>query len=235
MNIRGLQKFSLIDYPGRLTCVVFSGNCNFRCPFCHNPCLIFDPESQPRILERELLDFLEKRRGKLDGVVFSGGEPMMQLDLCDFADSVKQLGFNVKVDTNGSFPQMIEKMHCAGVLDALGIDCKGPFADYARHSGNDMEGIAEAVQESIVYAARHHIELDIRTTVHRSLLSVCDLRRMNEELRLLGITAWTLQQFHYAEVIDSDLGLVSTYSDSELLSIAHEIGPHVSVRGILGK
>ncbi|MFA6714325.1 MAG: radical SAM protein, partial [Victivallaceae bacterium] len=111
MNIRGIRRFSLVDFPGKMACVVFVGDCNFRCAYCHNPCLVFDPESQPLISEDEFFGFLEKRRGKLDGVVISGGEPTLQKNLLPFVKKIKAMDFLVKLDTNGSLPEKVFAIH----------------------------------------------------------------------------------------------------------------------------
>ncbi|MBO4646640.1 MAG: anaerobic ribonucleoside-triphosphate reductase activating protein [Lentisphaeria bacterium] len=233
MAINGLRKFSLIDYPGRLSCVVFLGHCNFRCPFCHNPVLIFDAESQGTISAEELSDFFGQRRGKLDAVVFSGGEPSLDPDLPQYVRLAKNAGFQVKLDTNGSFPQVLRSLYADGLLDALGIDYKAPAEKYPRLCGNPDPEIPVRVQESISFAVKNGIELDVRTTVHRALLSEDDLRTMYAELNSLGVSQWTIQQFHHAELIDESLNDTPTWSDAELKALAATLGPMTRVRGTL--
>ena len=233
MAINGLRKFSLIDYPGRLSCVVFLGHCNFRCPFCHNPVLIFDAESQGTISAGELSDFFGQRRGKLDAVVFSGGEPSLDSDLPQYVRLAKEAGFQVKLDTNGSFPQVIRALYADGLLDALGIDYKAPAEKYSSLCGNPDPDLPARVQESIAFAVKNGIELDVRTTVHRALLSEADLRTMYAELTSLGVSVWTLQQFHHAELIDESLNDTPTWSDPELKKLAAALGPMTRVRGTL--
>ena len=233
MSINGLRKFSLIDYPGKISCVVFCGNCNFRCPFCHNPVLIFDPESQGRLSADQLSEFFLQRQGKLDAVVFSGGEPSLDPDLPRYARLARDAGFRVKLDTNGSFPEVIRSLHADGLLDALGIDCKAPAGKYSLLCGNSSPDIPSRVRESISFAVKNGIELDVRTTVHRALLQAEDLRKMYEELSSLGVTQWTLQQFHRAELIDESLNSISTWSDRELKELAASLGPLTRVRGVL--
>ena len=233
MPIHGLRKFSLIDYPGRISCVVFLGSCNFRCPFCHNPVLIFDPESQGTLSGEELSDFFSQRRGKLDAAVFSGGEPSLDPDLNRYARLAKDAGLNVKLDTNGSFPEVIESLWADGLLDALGIDFKAPVRKYNWICGNPDPQIPARVQKSIAFAVKNGIELDVRTTVHRSLLQEDDLRTMYDELSSLGVAQWTLQQFHSAELIDESLNNTPTWTDKELKAIAASLGPMTRVRGTL--
>ena len=233
MAINGLRKFSLIDYPGKIACVIFHGNCNFRCPFCHNPVLIFDAESQGTISAEELSDFFGRRRGKLDAVVFSGGEPSLDPDLPQYVRLAKNAGFQVKLDTNGSFPQVLRSLYADGLLDALGIDYKAPAEKYPRLCGNPDPEIPVRVQESISFAVKNGIELDVRTTVHRALLTEDDLRTMYAELNSLGVSQWTIQQFHHAELIDESLNDTPTWSDAELKALAAALGPMTRVRGTL--
>ena len=233
MAINGLQKFSLIDYPGKLCCVVFFGNCNFRCPYCHNPALVFDPESQGRISMDELELFLESRKGKLDGVVFSGGEPTLSPELPPCAKNAKDLGFAVKLDTNGTSPETLRNLWKQNALDALGIDFKAPFGEYPKVTGRNDPRIAESVRESILFAQRNNIELEIRTTVHRKISSPETLRKMYCDLQKLGITHWVLQQSHKAELIDESLNGEPTYTDRELHELARSLGENIKVRGTL--
>ena len=232
MAVNGLRKFSLIDYPGRICCVAFLGNCNFRYPFCHNPVLVFDAESQGTLSAEDLAAFFEQRRGKLDAAVFSGGEPSLDPDLPHYARLAKNAGFQVKLDTNGSFPEVIRSLHADGLLDALGIDYKAPADKYARLCGISNPALPARVAESISFAVKNGIELDVRTTVHRALLQEADLRKMYEELSVLGVTQWTLQQFHRAELIDESLNGIPTWPDSELKALAASLGAMVRVRGV---
>ncbi len=232
MDLRGLEKFTLVDYPGKIACIVFTGGCNFRCPFCHNPSLVFDPGSQPRVTETGFFHFLDRRQGLLEGVVISGGEPTLQLDLPEFVHRIHSLGFLVKIDTNGSYPDRIKTLLDSGHVAAMGIDYKAPAAKYARLSGNDDPSLPQRVQESIRLALAAGVELDVRTTVHRTLLSPEDLITMRRELDSIGVKEWTLQQFHPVEVIDDTLLLQESYSDQELSSIAAPL-PHTHTRGLL--
>ena len=234
MNIRGIQKFSLVDFPGRIGCVVFVGNCNFRCPYCHNPALVFDPESQPLITEQQIYAFLENRQGKLDGVVISGGEPSLRPELPEFARRIKEMGFAVKIDTNGSNPEVVIAIHQAGHLDALGIDYKAPVVDYNAVAKCQLPELAQRVQKLIKYAVTQGIPTDIRTTVHQAVLSPEQLKQMRVELNELGVDQWTLQQFHPVEIVDDQLLQKATYSDGELFRWSKEIGGNTKVRGLKG-
>ena len=235
IDIRGLQTFSLIDYPGKISCVVFTGGCNFRCPFCHNPCLVFDPASQPKVTGPHFFHFLETRKRRLDGVVISGGEPTLQKDLPEFAEKVRAEGFLVKLDTNGSHPEVLEQLLADSALNAFGIDYKAPASRYAELTGAEDAGVYDRVRRSLELALSSGAELDVRTTVHRRLLSEEDLSRMYEELRALGVTRWVLQQYNPVEVIDDEISALPTYSDQELIRMAGSLGSGVHVRGLTGR
>lgn len=224
MNIRGVQKLTLVDYPGKLAAIFFTGGCNFRCPYCHNPCLVLDPESQPLVDRTEFETFLAGRRGKLDGVVFSGGEPTLQPDLGEYAALARSLGFAVKIDTNGSRPEVIEKIISAGNLDMLAVDYKAPAARCRELTGSGDPELAEKVRRTITLAIANSLELDVRTTVHRRLLSEEDLRTMAEELKTLGVKKWMLQEFRGEDILDDELRNFPTWTPEELAAIAAGLG-----------
>jgi pyruvate formate lyase activating enzyme len=234
MNIRGMQKFTLVDYPGKIACIFFVGNCNFRCPYCHNPCLVFDPESQPQIFENSVFEFLEKRRGKLEGVVISGGEPSLRKELKAFAARIKDMGFLVKIDTNGSNPDRVIECLEENLVDSLGVDYKAPAERYHEIAACQIDDLSQRVHRILKFAVEKQIPIDVRTTVHRRLLSRECLSQMRRELDELGVKEWTLQQFNPTEMIDDDLPNEPTYSDSELVRIARELGGNTKVRGLKG-
>ncbi len=235
MDFRGLVKFTLVDYPGKIGCIVFSGGCNLRCPFCHNPCLVFDPASQPRVTETEFFNFLKRRKGLLEGVVFSGGEPLLHPDAPDAIGKVREMGYAVKVDTNGTLPERVEALLRTAGADAFGIDYKAPAAAYGALTGSSDPEVAEKVFASIRFALNSGAELDVRTTVHRSLLNEAALETMFRELDGIGVKRWTLQQYNPVEVIDDELSQKPTYSDAELVRIARGFGSRVRVRGLSGR
>ena len=235
MDFRGLVKFTLVDYPGKIGCIVFSGGCNLRCPFCHNPCLVFDPASQPRVTEKEFFHFLERRRGLLEGVVFSGGEPLLHPDAPEVVAKVREMGYAAKIDTNGTLPERVKTLLEKSGADAFGIDCKAPAGRYAALTGSADPEVAKKVYASIRLAQESGAELDIRTTVHRALLDEKALETMFDEIRAAGVTMWTLQQYNPVEVIDDELSKKMTYTDAELVRIARRLGPAVRVRGLTGR
>ena len=135
MRICGLQKLSMVDYPGKLAATVFTGGCNLRCPFCHNALLVTRLSESPTLSQEEVLSFLSSRKGLLDGIVLSGGEPLMHPDAVDFLEKVRNLGFSIKVDTNGSYPEMLETILQRGLADYVAMDIKNRPEKYAETVG----------------------------------------------------------------------------------------------------
>ena len=234
MDIRGLTKFSLIDFPGKLACILYAGGCNFRCPYCHNPHLVLNPKSQPQLSEQFIFSFLENRKGKLEGVVISGGEPSTHQGLVRFSEKIKSLGYLIKIDSNGSNPDAIADAHGKGLVDALGIDYKTTASLYGGLTRCKTDNVAGLVQKTISYAVNNNIPVDTRTTIHKKLHTPEILMQMRAELNGLGVSAWTLQQFHDTEIIDDTLTCEPTYSDAELIGIARNLGNHTRVRGLKG-
>ena len=174
MKIGGLHKFSLSDYPGHVAAVVFTQGCNFRCPFCHNGSLI--PGDVPESLlipEEKVFEFLKDRSSQLDGVVISGGEPTIQPDLSDFIHRVIAMGFLVKLDTNGSLPEVLRRLLKEKLIDYIAMDIKAPLDIYDRLTGTHTP--VSRIQESIELIANSDIAHEFRTTIVKPLLSHQDL------------------------------------------------------------
>lgn len=163
MKITGLQKMTLLDFPGKVACTVFLQGCNFRCPFCHNSDLL-GPESDQHISKDALLDFLKKRRGLLDGVCITGGEPTLQPDLKELIADIKALGFAVKLDTNGAKPEVLKDLVGAGLLDYVAMDIKNSPSRYAETAGLPRFPL-EKVEESIRFLIAGALPFEFRTTV----------------------------------------------------------------------
>ena len=167
MKLQGLQKMTLLDYPGRVACTVFLGGCDFRCPFCHNFELVVGP--LPTYMEEdEFFAFLDKRHGLLDGVAITGGEPCLRRDLPDFIARIKEAGFPVKLDTNGSHPAMLHDLLQRGLVDYVAMDVKNSPAKYARTVGLPHIDIAP-IDESVQMLKESSIDYEFRTTVVREL------------------------------------------------------------------
>lgn len=160
MRIGGLQKLTLLDFPGHVACTVFLQGCNFRCPFCHNASLVLGQEG---ITEDEVLSFLKKRQGLLDGVAITGGEPMVSPDIDALLERIKALGYRVKLDTNGTFPEKLRSVIERGLVDYVAMDVKNTREKYDRTAG--VSGFLPAVEESVALLKQGLVPYEFRTTV----------------------------------------------------------------------
>lgn len=161
MRISGLQKMTLLDYPGKIACTVFLGGCNFRCPFCHNGELL---DAADAVMQtQELLAFLAKRKGLLDAVCISGGEPTLQPDLAGLLERIREMGYLIKLDTNGSRPEVLKDLVERGLLDYVAMDIKNSPERYGQTAGAQVE--LEKIEQSIRYLLEDHVDYELRTTV----------------------------------------------------------------------
>lgn len=215
MLIGGLQKLTLIDYPGKIACTVFTIGCNFNCAFCHNPELV-DPnkiKNQPVIPEKDFFEFLGARQGVLEGVCITGGEPTLQPDLSDFIRRIKELGFSVKLDTNGSNPEVLKKLIGHNLINYIAMDIKGPLK-------NQMPTITESVQ----IIKNSGLDYEFRTTVVPSLHSKEDIIKIAQELS--PAKKYFLQQFYPSKTLDPDFQKEKSYSIEELKELCQTIKPY---------
>lgn len=216
MLIGGLNKTTLLDYPGRVAATVFTGGCNFRCPFCHNAGLVFRPLEQVIYTEEEILSFLKRRCGVLTGVCITGGEPTIQQDLPEFLQKIKELDLQIKLDTNGSHPRMLEELLQEGLLDYVAMDIKNAPKKYAETIGclADGEQILSSVQASMRLLEASGIPYEFRTTVVQELHSREDLCEIGHWIT--GCPEYYLQKFvDSGELVDQTCGYHS-YTDSEM-------------------
>ena len=223
MLIGGLHKLSLIDYPGKLSAVVFTRGCNFRCPYCHNPELI-ESNGGDIIEEEEVLSFLDERKGKLDGVVLTGGEPALQSDIAEFLEKVKRLGFFIKLDTNGSYPERIKELIDRKLLDYIAMDIKAPLDKYNRITLTSID--TGRIVESIYLIMNSGIDYEFRTTAVRSLLSRDDFSRIGEMIKSAKLFA--LQEFRPTKTLDPDFLKETSYTKRELEEISISLKELVS-------
>ncbi len=168
MQIHGFQKMTMLDFPGKVACTVFTAGCNLRCPFCHNARLVTHTESADRIDEQEIFEYLEKRKGILDGVCITGGEPLLQPDIAAFMEKIKNLGLEIKLDTNGCFPEKLKALVNAGLVDCVAMDIKNSPELYGKTVGIDGFDISP-VNESIRFLIEGKIPYEFRTTVVHEL------------------------------------------------------------------
>jgi pyruvate formate lyase activating enzyme len=215
VKIGGLQKASLIDYPGKVGAVVFTQGCNFRCPFCHNPELVNTAFFRTPIPEDDILGFLNTRRGKLDAVTVTGGEPTLQEDLASFLQKIKDLGFLIKIDTNGSFPAMIGILLEKGLVDYFAMDLKGPLHKYELITRTKVN--ISDLRESIALIAGSSIPHEFRTTLVASLLTGKDILEIAGLIP--GAPKYVLQKFVPSKLLDSHFRNEKTFGDEEINAI----------------
>lgn len=196
MKLYGLNKTTLLDYPGHVAATVFTGGCNFRCPFCHNGDLVLHPETQLMISEEEVLIHLEKRRGILEGVCITGGEPTLQPGLLPFVGKIKELGYLVKLDTNGYSPRVLKRLLRENMLDYVAMDVKAAPENYARAAGCPELDFSR-IQESISLLKHCSIPYEFRTTVVQGLHTVEEFDAVGQCLS--GGRAYYLQAFRENE------------------------------------
>jgi len=230
MYLCGLQKLAMVDYPGKLAATVFTGGCDLRCPFCHNALLVTRLAETPEIPEREVLDFLSSRKGLLDGVVLTGGEPLLQPDAAEFLQAVRELGFAVKLDTNGCHPAALADILDQGLADYVAMDVKNSPARYAETVGVPDFDLSP-VEESVRLLQRSAVDHEFRTTLVRELHSEADLDAIAAWLE--GAPKYFLQNF-----VDSGNLIGQGYhgfSPEELRAFAERMRPHfgaVELRGV---
>jgi len=231
MEIGGLQKLSLIDYPGKLSCIIFTIGCNLRCSYCYNPSLV--EGTCERIPRREIFRFLRKRKGLLDGVIITGGEPTIHNDLPDFIQRIKKMGFLVGLETNGTNPQMIKKLISERLIDYIAMDVKAPLKKYKEIVNVEVD--LDKIKESIDVIMNSGIEYEFRTTCY-PLLTKDDFIKIFKLIK--GAKKYGIQQFlNKNTLMDTDL---KPYPDKflyELKKISEEYVEGVEVRaseGIFG-
>ena len=231
MLISGLQKLTLLDYPGTVACTVFTGGCNFRCPFCHNASLVL-PEALGRESEEaRVLAFLQKRVGVLDGVAITGGEPLLHPDMPAFLEKLRALGYRIKLDTNGSFPERLREIVSAGLVDRVAMDIKNAPALYGKTVGLEHFEL-KPVERSKDFLLSGGIEYEFRTTVVKGLHS---RESLIEAARwIAGAKEYYLQQFKDSGNVIALDGL-GAYDGPEMHALAEAVRPYVpavQVRGI---
>lgn len=201
MIFGGIQQNSMIDFPGKLACMLFVPGCNFRCPYCHNPSLALnqiDPENTLTIAEA--MDFLLERQGFLDGVVITGGEPTLQPELLSVCEKIKQLGYPIKIDTNGSRPKAIEALIAAGVVDYIAMDVKSAPEHYVPLIL--AKGDPGSILSSIRLILKSGVAHEFRTTCIHPLVDLSIIKKISRLVE--GADLYVLQQFHTRQVLDPD-------------------------------
>lgn len=230
MIIGGLQKLTLLDFPGTVACTVFTVGCNLRCPFCHNSALVMNPPENDRLSEDEFFAFLKKRRGILDGVAITGGEPLLHADIGEFIAKIKSMGFKVKLDTNGTFPDRLEKILAEGNVDFVAMDIKNTFDKYAETVGvPDFD--TSLVAGSIRVLRESGVAHEFRTTVVSPLHVAEDLGMIAKQIE--GADSYFLQNFVDSGSLICGDGLSEMPKDEleKALENAKQIIPQAKIRG----
>ncbi len=237
MRIAGLQKLTLLDYPGKTAATVFTPGCNFRCPFCHNADLVLGaPDAEdsgaafPSYPADEFFAFLEKRHGLLDGVCITGGEPLLQSDLAGFCARVKELGFSVKLDTNGSFPRRLHALLDAGLVDYVAMDVKNAPDRYAETVGGRVN--LEAVCASMDCLFSGNAAFEFRTTVVRELHTADDLHAL--ACWIEGAPAWFLQGYVDEDGVLAGAGSFHPWEQADLEALLPALQQHVPAAALRG-
>ena len=231
MLVSGLQKLTLLDYPGKVACTVFTGGCNFRCPFCHNAPLVLPEQMAHDSSAEEVLRFLRKRVGVLDGVAVTGGEPLLHTDIDGFLREIKGMGFLVKLDTNGSFPERLIALVEEGLVDRVAVDIKNSPALYAKTVGLERFDL-RGVERTKDYLLSDPVEYEFRTTVVKGLHTRESL--IEAAQWIAGAREYYLQQFKDSSALIAGTGL-GAFDGGEMHALAEAVRPwvpNVQLRGV---
>jgi len=223
MRIGGFKKSTLIDYPGKIACIIFTQGCVFRCHYCHNPELVCPKLFQKVIPEQEILDFLKTRQGKLDGVVISGGEPTLHRDLPEFIDKIKRMGFAIKLDTSGYFPDVVARLINLKLLDYIAMDIKAPLNKYKEIVQVNIN--SERIKRSIDIVMNSGLPYEFRTTILKRYHKEKDIVKIVKYIK--GATNYHLQKFVPNKILDKELLKDQEYTEDELVNIHHKIKPYI--------
>lgn len=227
MIIGGLQKLTLIDFPGKISCTVFCLGCSFRCPWCYNPELVLPEkiEKQPQISEKELFFFLKERKNFLEGVCLSGGEPTIYEDLPEFVKKIKDFGYSVKLDTNGSNSEMLLNLIKNNLVDYVAMDIKAPKEKYEKIIGDikNLQNIVENIQMSIDILNGGNIDYEFRTTLVPILLQKEDILEIARWIQ--PAKKYFLQNFQPLKTINPDFEKIQPYPQDYMLEILRAIAP----------
>lgn len=229
MQLKGLQKLTLLDFPGKMACTVFTAGCNFRCPFCHNASLVTEIDSE-YIAEEEFFSFLSKRKGVLQGVCITGGEPTLQPDLENFIKKIKELGFSVKLDTNGYKPEILKRLVEKGLLDYVAMDIKNSPTLYGKTVGIENFDILP-VKESIDFLLEGRVDYEFRTTVVKELHTIESISQAAEMIK--GTKNYYLQLFtDSGNLIEEGYSACDKETMKNMLKAAQNAIPTAELRGM---
>jgi len=223
--VGGLQKFSLIDYPGKIAAIVFTHGCNLRCPYCHNPELVL-PEYAPcpSFTETEIIQFMASRLGKLDALCITGGEPTIHAGLGPFFKEIKKLGFLTKLDTNGTNPKMLQLLIDNELLDYVAMDIKAPFERYQEVTRSNVN--INSIKQSISILTNSNIPYEFRTTVVKDFITLQDIKRIGVQIQ--GAPLGVIQNFSKTKCLEKNFLQKSPYSVNELEQMVAELSKYLT-------
>jgi len=227
MTYYGIQKHTLIDFPGEVACTLFTFGCNFRCPYCHNPELINGKEKLTPVSGEEVIEFLKKRKKLLGGVCITGGEPLMNKEIIDDIKLFKSLGFKIKIDTNGSFPQNLKKAEA----DYIAMDIKTSFRKYHYAGYQGRDDIIKKITKSINWIIDSGIDHEFRTTVVPYMVDVDDIKDIIKAIK--GAKKYVLSQFRAQKTLESDWSEIKPYpliKLEEMKKLVQEFGINCEIR-----
>ena len=229
MDIYGLEKLSLVDYDGFVAATVFTGSCNFRCGFCHNSALVLDYNTLPPIAESDILNYLKKRKGILEGLCITGGEPTLNPDLPEFIKKVKDIGYSVKVDTNGTNPEMVKLLAAEDLADYFAIDIKNDRENYAKIIGFEKFDTAK-IEKTVEFLLSGKVKYEFRTTLISEYHKTENIKKIGEWIK--GADKYFMQKFKSGDnCISQDLSPVSEETAKEFAEIMRPFVKAVNLRG----
>lgn len=224
LRISGLERSSLLDYPGKISAIIFTYGCDLKCPYCHNPELVIEGFDEAKSFsEEQVLDFLKSRKGKLDALVITGGEPLVQKELLPFIKKVKEMGFLIKLDTNGTFPDKLKDLIETGYIDYIAMDVKYPKAGYVKNSM--IPGIAKKIEKSIKIIKDSGLDYEFRTTYVKPLHSLESVEGIGKMIK--GAKNYYIQNFRPGKTIDPTLTKENSFTTKELEEIKKTIEKYV--------
>lgn len=231
VEIKGIEKFAPIDFPGYISSTVFVGDCNFRCPFCHNADLVLKPQSLPSFPMDYFLSYLDSRKNWLEAVCVSGGEPLIHDDLEVLLQIIKDRKLLVKMDTNGAFPEKLEKLVEDGLVDYIAMDVKAPLDKYKKITGVSVN--IDNLKRSILFIQNSNVDYIFRTTAVPGFIDGNDIEKIGQLLK--GSKNYQIQQFKPVNTLDKSLEKTKPYSKEELQAFADRVAPYfeqVRIEGI---
>lgn len=224
LRISGLERSSLLDYPGKISAIIFTHGCDLKCPYCHNPELVIEGFDKAKSFsEEQVLDFLKSRKGKLDALVITGGEPLVQKELLPFIKKVKEMGFLIKLDTNGTFPDKLKDLIETGYIDYVAMDVKYPKVQYIKNS--IIPGVAKKIEQSIKIIMDSGLDYEFRTTYVKPLHSLESAEGIGKMIK--GAKDYYIQNFRPGKTIDQTLTKKNSFTTKELEEIKKTIKKYV--------